>query len=204
MKVYCVNHKLVESWPNAECNYSHGSCWYPDLGWDREHRTLAAKLASWRSVWRIPALGADFRLDDDRVQLDSNPRGLDEANLIGSQCGYWGDTHMPIIDLDVPHTYVPSTTEGHGHLYIDVSMSWRKYERILRALADAEVLGWAEYVRAVDRRGTFVRKPGKPKRRHENERMEFRAFMKTFLRLWWRALRKELKSEREYRRARRA
>ena len=39
------------------------------------------------------------------------------GNLISSMVE--ADRHRPIIDLDIPHMYVPSSTTGHGHLYLD-------------------------------------------------------------------------------------
>jgi len=48
--------------------------------------------------------------------------------------------HAPVLDLDLPHRLVPSTTQGHSHLYLDVPMSWRRYKRLLKALAKAGIL----------------------------------------------------------------
>ena len=88
-----------------------------------------------------------------------------EADLITSLCVDFDpetkeNLHAPVIDFDIPVRYVPSTTPGHGHLYIDVSVSWLKYINLLRALA---VCGFIEegYYQAAVRRGyTAVRKPG--------------------------------------------
>lgn len=71
--------------------------------------------------------------------------------------------HLPVIDLDVPCTLVPSATPGHSHLYIDVSMTWAKFEAILVALVDAGVVERG-YLEASRKRGhTSVRVPWKPK-----------------------------------------
>jgi hypothetical protein len=67
--------------------------------------------------------------------------------------------HAPVLDLDVPVTLVPSSTPGHSHLYIDVPMSRKDMERILRALAKAGVVEPAYYEMSKRRGYTCVRLP---------------------------------------------
>ena len=62
----------------------------------------------------------------------------EEANLVGSLCD--NGMHMPVLDFDLPARLVPSSTEGHSHLYIDVPMTWDQYRVILEALRDAGVI----------------------------------------------------------------
>lgn len=72
--------------------------------------------------------------------------------------------HTLMIDLDVPATLVPSGTEGHSHLYIDVPMTWKQKKAILDAMADANVveLGFAS---ASDEKGAaMLRVPWKKKK----------------------------------------
>src|SRR5690606_13180081 len=67
--------------------------------------------------------------------------------------------HRPVIDIDFPVKLIPSSTEGHFHLYIDREMSWVHYLGILEALVDAGVVERG-YVEAAKRRGfTAVRLP---------------------------------------------
>jgi hypothetical protein len=80
-----------------------------------------------------------------------------EANLVSSELE--NGQHAPAIDLDVPHRYVPSSTEGHGHLFIDVEMSWDKYERLLKALHEAGLIEDGFYHLSVRRKATFLRPP---------------------------------------------
>lgn len=49
--------------------------------------------------------------------------------------------HLPIFDLDVPHTLVASQTPGHGHLYIHKYVHASKLRRIMHALNDAGLCG---------------------------------------------------------------
>jgi hypothetical protein len=68
--------------------------------------------------------------------------------------------HMPVIDIDLPCTLVPSTTEGHFHLYIDKEVSWSDYCRLLSAMVDCGIVEEGYYAAALRRGATFVRMPG--------------------------------------------
>ena len=116
-----------------------------------------------RSVWHcrdLEALGdPDYEKETDTVE----PESIDEVNLIGSQI-YEDDSngdamHAITIDLDVPARLVPSSTEGHSHLYIDVPISWDEYDRILRALADAGIVEQGYAKAAITRKQTYLRPP---------------------------------------------
>lgn len=97
---------------------------------------------------------------DDLNAIDRErrvPVTKDEANLISSQCQ--DGLHRPVLDFDIPARYVPSTTEGHGHLYIDLGLDWEKYEKLLVALGDAGILEDGYVKAALRRKATFVRPP---------------------------------------------
>lgn len=64
--------------------------------------------------------------------------GIDEAELVSSELA--NGAHAPVLDIDVPHALVPSSTPGHSHLYLDVPMKWRQYKKLLRAMAKAGVI----------------------------------------------------------------
>ena len=67
--------------------------------------------------------------------------------------------HLPVLDLDVPAVLIPSSTDGHWHLYLDVQVPDAAYWPMLEALATAGVLEGG-YVRASKARGyTSVRLP---------------------------------------------
>lgn len=86
---------------------------------------------------------------------------LETANLISSELGY--GFHAPVIDLDVPHKLVPSTTEGHSHLYIDVPMGWEQYSKLLRVLAECGIIEQGYCDASLARHASYVRKPGHKK-----------------------------------------
>lgn len=67
--------------------------------------------------------------------------------------------HRLVIDLDGPHQYYESTTEGHGHLYFDNDLSWEACTEILDVLAKHGIVQ-PGYVKASKARGySAVRLP---------------------------------------------
>lgn len=119
-----------------------------------------------RTWWRCRTLdqpltdeeGGDF---ETRFKETGRYEVADEskANLIGSQL-WRTNYHAPVLDLDFPARLVPSTTEGHFHLYLDKPLDWRTYEKLLRALGDAGILEPGYVAASIRRKQTFVRKPG--------------------------------------------
>jgi len=80
-----------------------------------------------------------------------------DANLISSKC--CNGQHAPAIDIDFPARLVPSSTEGHYHLYFDIQMPWWKYKRLLRALKNAGIVEKGFYKIAKRRKQTHLRLP---------------------------------------------
>jgi hypothetical protein len=93
---------------------------------------------------------------NDRVLTDN----LDEANVITSAVkATAGMTHKVVLDIDLPAKLVPSSTEGHFHLYIDHEVAWPKYEALLDALADAGIVEQGYVGASVARGFTAARLP---------------------------------------------
>jgi len=69
------------------------------------------------------------------------------------------DSHKPILDIDFPAKLVPSSTEGHFHLYLDKELSWEQYEKLLRALADAGIIEQGYANASIERRYSAARLP---------------------------------------------
>ena len=91
----------------------------------------------------------------------------DDANVVSSHLHFMPE-HAPIIDLDFPHRYVPSTTPGHAHLYLDVPISrWRLYA-LLWGLYVGGVIEKGYFLWSLRRGGTFVRRPGVAKTEAES------------------------------------
>jgi hypothetical protein len=99
------------------------------------------------------------------------PEGKDE-NLIVSWLYTYAEVapdrrmHRPVLDIDFPARLVPSSTEGHFHLYLDgVLIPHDKYMYLLAALASCGIISEGYLKHSTERGGTAVRMPGsyKPK-----------------------------------------
>lgn len=89
---------------------------------------------------------------EQRTQVPKREATLVSSKLVDGQ-------HAPALDIDLPCRLVPSTTEGHFHLFIDKPMSWRRYKALLKALKNAGVIEEGYYGASVRRRMTMLRMP---------------------------------------------
>lgn len=127
---------------------------------------LAAVLATKRRTYYLAP--EHFKADsgaphgDDETNRREAP--VEEATLISSECAEdhdpFGDTHYPVLDLDFRAHLVPSSTKGHFHLYLDKELSWDAYRLLLCVLAHVGILEPGYVDASLERRATFVRKPG--------------------------------------------
>jgi hypothetical protein len=62
--------------------------------------------------------------------------------------------------LRCPATLVPSSTEEHCHLYLETEIGWQAYLRLMRVMADADLLepGWVDM--SERRKMAMLRRPG--------------------------------------------
>jgi hypothetical protein len=68
--------------------------------------------------------------------------------------------HSPAIDVDMAVEVIPSSTEGHFHLYFpDVEIPWERYSRLLAALKECGIITNGYYQHSVARRQTTLRPP---------------------------------------------
>ena len=121
-----------------------------------------------RRQYLMKDLPNDYEVSDDDYEVsDVDPYADHEVegggNLISSELAPQVGTvifHAPLLDLDVPHLYVPSSTPGHGHLYLDVELTQPEYFHLLDVLAKYGIIegGW---VAATKARGyATLRAPG--------------------------------------------
>lgn len=105
--------------------------------------------------------------DYDDTEIGRPVADIETANVVSSIMrghtpapgGGGSGHHLPVLDLDVPAVLIPSSTDGHWHLYLDVQVPDAAYWPMLEALATAGVLEGG-YVRASKARGyTSVRLP---------------------------------------------
>lgn len=110
-----------------------------------------------RKTYRVNRWGGDSNEPFFPEEREVVPN-LDTADVVSSETAY-GHDHMPVLDIDIPHHYEPSTTPGHGHLYLDVRLSWPEYRKLLLALEEARIIEPGYVGASIDRRATFVRLP---------------------------------------------
>lgn len=91
--------------------------------------------------------------------LEDAAEDLSGANVVVSMTVEDVDIHKIVLDIDHPVKVLPSTTEGHHHLFIDKAMTWSQYVDVLRALAVAGVIEPGYKNASVDRGFTAVRLP---------------------------------------------
>ncbi len=82
-----------------------------------------------------------------------------DGNLVSSYVDGYTGWHMPVLDIDIPHDYVPSTTSGHAHLYLNEPIRWWRFVILLIGLRVAGVIEQGNFWWALRRGGTFVRRP---------------------------------------------
>jgi hypothetical protein len=68
--------------------------------------------------------------------------------------------HLPLIDLDFPHQYLPSSTPGHGHLYLDREISWFRWVVLMIGLYSGGVVEKGYFWWSLRRGQNYLRKPG--------------------------------------------
>lgn len=78
----------------------------------------------------------------------------------------------PVLDIDVPCTYVPSSTPGHGHLYIDHQMTLDQYRRLIEVMVEVGIVEKGILCSLEQRGFTCVRLPWVTKPKYE-ERVPF-------------------------------
>jgi hypothetical protein len=83
---------------------------------------------------------------------------LDEAHVTTSMVA-GSEMHRVVLDIDMAAVLLESSTPGHHHLYIDHSMTWEDYERLLEVMADVGLLEVGYVGASKARKHTAVRLP---------------------------------------------
>ena len=106
---------------------------------------------------------AYFTKPDDYKSTDD----LEEANVSLSLVKTLSSArrHKVLLDIDHPAQLIPSSTEGHFHLYIDVEIDEEPYFAMLDALAKARVIQDGFALASRDRGFTALRLPWIKKRK---------------------------------------
>lgn len=144
----------------------------------RADELAAAPLDAWRKITQGLTFykghnGSDVYLADheqwqpDREGLKDSTQTeaqivssllVDETGVADAIYGK-GGLHRVALDIDLPVVVMPSTQEGHFHLYIDKEMTWEKYEKLLFALVEAGIVEPGYHDMAKKRRATHLRTP---------------------------------------------
>lgn len=108
---------------------------------------------------RITMFAEHLSADSGDPFPNTNVRAVspDEANIVTSLLP--NGQHAPVLDLDIPHTLVPSSTPGHSHLYLDVALPWQEYTTLLKALMVAGIIQEGFYLGALARGHSDARLP---------------------------------------------
>lgn len=84
---------------------------------------------------------------------------LEDHNVVVSQSKEYPEMHFPVLDIDVEHVLVPSSTFGHSHLYFNVGCRWEDYVEFLQAAAKIGILEEGYVNSAIERGYTTARLP---------------------------------------------
>lgn len=117
-----------------------------------------------KAVIDFPINGdSEFKVDEDwNERWEKDVDNWEEADAISS--AYRDDTHLKgrhalLLDLDVEHVYVPSSTPYHGHLILNVELDKADMLEVLEVLRKHNILQ-PGYVSAARARGAaWLRTP---------------------------------------------
>ena len=86
------------------------------------------------------------------------PKSCQDALLVGSLRE--DGTHAPVIDLDFSAELIPSTTEGHFHLYLNKALTPKEHEKLLKVLYEVGIIEYGFYHNSLKRKQAHVLMPG--------------------------------------------
>lgn len=98
---------------------------------------------------------SDDPSDDKQEHIKVHPY---DANLISSETE--SGRHMLLLDLDSPHWYTGSSSDGHGHLYIDARLELEELQEIIALLAKYGIVQRGIERQAKERKFLSLRMPG--------------------------------------------
>lgn len=114
-----------------------------------------------RREYLVNLFDTDDPLNTKRKEVKSGKGNLYSSQLQGQEY------HCPTLDIDLECELHESTTPGHFHLYIDKPMRWDRYKDLLDVLYDLDIIQQGFYEMSLERKATFLRKPGVKKQEGE-------------------------------------
>lgn len=130
-------NRIINWKPSKNLDSSRQGWFSPDLN-RRYHKNF------WKDLWRN---------EEGKVRIPTAPG---EGNLSGSEAA---GMHRPIVDLDWPHEYVPSSHAGHAHLYLNVEISRTRWVLLMLGLYFGRVISFAYLAWSLRRGQNFARQP---------------------------------------------
>ena len=89
---------------------------------------------------------------------------IEEANIVTSEIATRdGSRHKILLDIDMPVKAVPSSTEGHFHLFIDHELSTEDYFKLITTMVEVGLVEEGYLSASAERGYTAVRVPWVPK-----------------------------------------
>lgn len=86
-----------------------------------------------------------------------------DADLVSSEVMYAPGYHTLMLDIDYHCAVIPSSTEGHHHLYLDKLLEWSAVQEILEVLAKHGVIEHEYADMSIRDKATFLRVPWRKK-----------------------------------------
>jgi hypothetical protein len=119
------------------------------------------------ATYKVEALALPYgEMQEERHHAPVEKSHIVSSEVVSAECIWAGKlerdlsgTHTPLLDIDMPAALIPSSTEGHYHLYIDKEMTWREYKRFLKAMMKAGIIEKGYYKVSVKRKATQLRLP---------------------------------------------
>jgi O-acetyl-ADP-ribose deacetylase (regulator of RNase III) len=127
---------------------------HPDVAHLSAHRHPLLQVDQWLpGSGQVQVMGKHREVDDPQIADLITSRIIPGRSITGRA------KHTIMLDLDVPAAMVPSSTEGHHHLYIDVPTRWDDYEKLLNLLAGIGIIEKGYARTAIQRGYTALRLP---------------------------------------------
>lgn len=126
---------------------------------DIDYPTRLTELAGGGTVVIIDKPGTDREKFRDLVLL------MASLGFVHTSHGHHDDVGVAFnVRTGYPVIWVPTSTEGHGHLYIDVLLTWDDYQQLLEAFGNVGLLEEGYVGASIRRRATHLRLPWVRKR----------------------------------------
>ena len=103
--------------------------------------------------------GEDIRSHDEKVECEWVEAQVMSSELKPTPWDEHRGQHVIALDIDHEAYLVPSTHQGHSHLYVAVACQWDDYVEFLKAAAKIGLIEHGYYEASKKRGGTFLRVP---------------------------------------------